>query len=81
MEDQQLIDVCNKIYNKHKKALDLIFEYRTDGKTQVSDAIIDTLRNMAEEGLIIYEEGCGYSFRTKAMAQLLPLLEEPSRSW
>lgn len=81
VEDQQLIDVCNKIYNKHKKALDLIFEYRTDGKTQVSDAIIDTLRNMAEEGLIIYEEGCGYSFRTQAMDQLLPFLEEPISSW
>ena len=81
VEDQQLIDVCNKIYNKHKKALDLIFEYRTDGKTQVSDAIIDTLRNMADEGLIIYEEGCGYSFRTQAMDQLLPFLEEPISSW
>ena len=81
VEDQQLIDVCNKIYNKHKKALDLIFEYRTDGKTQVSDAIIDTLRNIAEEGLIIYEEGCGYSFRTQAMDQLLPFLEEPISSW
>ena len=35
VEDQELIGICNKIYNKHKKALDLIFENRTDGKTQM----------------------------------------------
>lgn len=81
VEDQQLIDVCNKIYNKHKKALDLIFEYRTDGKTQVSDAINETMWNMAEEGLIIYEGGSYYSFRTQAMDQLLPFLDEPISSW
>ncbi len=34
VKDQKLIDICNKIYNKHKKALDLIYEYRTDGKMQ-----------------------------------------------
>lgn len=81
VEDQQLIDICNKIYNKHKKALDLIFENRTDGKTQVSDAIKDTLYNMAEEGLIIYEEGWGCNFRTEAMDQLFPLLDQPISSW
>lgn len=81
VDDQKLIDVCNKIYNKHKKALDLIFKYRRDGKTQVSDVIIDTLCNMAEEGLIIYEEGWGYSFRTQVMDELLPFLDEPISSW
>ena len=30
LEDQQLIEICNKIYNKHKRALDLIFEHRDD---------------------------------------------------
>ena len=27
VEDQKLVEVCNKIYAKHKKALDLIFEH------------------------------------------------------
>lgn len=67
VEDQQLIDICNKIYNKHKKALDLIFENRKDGKTQVSDAIKDTLSSLAEEGKIIYDDSWGYSFRTESM--------------
>ena len=81
VEDQQLIDICNKIYNKHKKALDLIFENRIDGRTQVSDAIKDTLCRLAEEGLIIYDENWGYNFRTETMDQYLPLLDEPVSSW
>ena len=81
VEDQQLIDICNKIYNKHKKALDLIFENRIDERTQVSDAIKDTLCRLAEEGLIIYDENWGYNFRTETMDQYLPLLDEPVSSW
>lgn len=81
VEDQQLIDICNKIYNKHKKALDLIFENRIDGKTQLSDAIKDTLCRLSEEGLIIYDESWGYNFRTEAMDKYLPLLDEPISSW
>lgn len=81
VEDQQLIAICNKIYNKHKKALDLIFENRIDGKTQLSDAIKDTLCRLAEEGLIIYDESWGYNFRTEAMDKYLPLLDEPISSW
>lgn len=81
VEDQQLIDICNKIYNKHKKALDLIFENRIDGKAQLSDAIKDTLCRLSEEGLIIYDESWGYNFRTEAMDKYLPLLDEPISSW
>ena len=39
MDDQQLKEVCNKIYEKHKKALDLIFENRVDSKSQTAAAI------------------------------------------
>lgn len=81
VEDQQLIDICNKIYNKHKKALDLIFENRKDGKTQLSDAIKYTLCRLEKEGLIIYDESWGYNFRTEAMDKFLPLLDEPISSW
>ena len=42
MEDKELIEICNKIYNKHKKALDLIFEYRID-PSQASSIVRDIL--------------------------------------
>ena len=47
VEDQKLIEVCNKIYARHKKALDLIFEHRTDGRSQFADCIRSTLLEMA----------------------------------
>lgn len=82
VEDQQLIDVCNKIYNKHKKALDLIFEYRTDGRTQISDAIMNALDKLNKEGTIIYSADWGnFVFRTSDMDAMLPLLETPKSSW
>lgn len=36
VEDQELIDICNKIYEKHRRALDLIFENKTDNKTVIT---------------------------------------------
>lgn len=82
VEDQHLIEICNKIYNKHKKALDLIFEYRTDGKTQISDAIMNALDKLNEEGTIIHSSDWGnLVFRTSDMDAMLPLLENPDSSW
>ncbi len=83
VEDQQLIDICNKIYNKHKKALDLIYENRVDGRAQISESIKNTLLALADEGKIIYstDGDWGYNFQTKEMNELLPHLDEPVSSW
>jgi len=48
LEDQQLIEICNKIYNKHKRALDLIFEHRDDADDFV---ILCKRLSQAEEAL------------------------------
>lgn len=81
VEDQELIDICNKIYNKHKKALDLIYKHRVDGQTQVSDAIKNALQTLCNEGQIIYENTWNYVFRTSAMDKALPLLTAPDSAW
>lgn len=81
VEDRQLIDICNKIYNKHKKALDLIFEYRIDSKTQIADALEEVLFRLNDEGSIIYKSEKHLSFRTNEMDDKLPLLEKPNSSW
>ena len=83
MEDKELIELCTKIYSKHKKALDLIFEYRID-PTQASSVIKDILKEMAAKGEIIYEDHKGNSyicFYTKEMNQVLPNLAEKNSSW
>lgn len=83
MEDKELIEICNKIYNKHKKALDLIFEYKVD-PTQTSSVVRDILQEMANKGEIIYENTKGNTyirFYTEEMNKLLPNLVDSKSSW
>ncbi len=78
VEDKQLIDICNKIYNKHKKALDLIYEYKIDNKGQVAEEIRAVLQELANEGKII---NLNNNFYTKRMSDLLPNLSDNISSW
>lgn len=82
VEDQQLTEVCNKIYNKHKRALDLIFEHRIDEKAQMKGALINALIKLADEGRIIYDADWDNTvFSTEKMEKFLPPLDEPDSSW
>lgn len=81
VEDKELTEICNKIYNKHKKALDLIFEYRTDERMRINDAIKEILYRLSSEGLIIYDESFGCNFQTVQMNNYLPKLSEPISSY
>ena len=87
VDDQQLADICNKIYAKHKKALDLIYEYRVDNKLQMSYVIKNVLREFADEGRIIYNEKNVSSyirFYTQEMDELIKPLDEAQKergSW
>ncbi len=81
VEDKQLIEKCNEIYNKHKKALDLIFENCKVGESSVSKTIKDTLGELAKEGKIEYErEWDNNVFVSTKMNEILPDLEEPISS-
>ena len=79
VEDQQLVEICNKIYSKHRRALDLIFENKIDKKTQICNAMMETLTKMGEEGHIIHEEDWGNMvFTTSGMDKILPDFSEDS---
>jgi len=85
VEDRQLIEICNKIYNKHRKALDLIYEHRIDNANLISTTIRRALKDMAASGEILYDDP-GKSntimvFYTPAMDQLLPPLEQDVSSY
>lgn len=45
VDDQELIEICNKIYHKHQKALDLIYENKTDGNDSVFEYAIRAIQN------------------------------------
>lgn len=85
VKDRELIEICNKIYMKHKKALDLIFEYRTDGRSQFLEQIRYTMSEIAEEGSIEYSvdnsSGTYFIFHTETMNRYLPALQNRISSW
>lgn len=78
VDDTQLIDICNKIYNKHKKALDLIYAYKIDNKSQIAENIISVLKEFANAGKLINYNN---NFYTKRMSKLLPSLDTANSSW
>lgn len=39
----EIEDICRKIYSKHQKALDLIFEYKPDLELQISEYLEETI--------------------------------------
>ncbi len=81
VKDEKLIEICNKIYNKHKKALDLIYDYKVDEGTQTRNLIKEMLATLSEEGKIIYNTDWKYTFRTKEIDDILPLLPTAISSW
>lgn len=79
VEDEKLVEICNKIYAKHRKALDLIFEHRIDGRTRLVDIVKDTLLSLSEENVITTEAIANtnsLAFHTSAMNEQLPPLEQ-----
>ncbi|MGL4849191.1 MAG: PD-(D/E)XK nuclease family protein [Clostridium sp.] len=55
VRDNELEVICKDIYYKHKRALDLIFEYKPDIYLEISEYLTDKISKMEErgEGLII----------------------------
>ena len=45
MENSEIQEICRKIYNGHKKALDLIFEYKPDLLMEIQECLIEIIKN------------------------------------
>lgn len=75
MENNEIIELCQKIYAEHKDALDLIFENRPDRLQNVSEFFKEWCKNQDADGLIyLDEEKCSKSymrFRTPFMDQCI----------
>lgn len=86
VEDEKLISICNKIYEKHKRALDLIYDNRVDSVGQLSDLIKGILKEYSEEGEIILFPGymsmkSYIRFNTDLMNDKIGFLDEYNSTW
>ena len=79
--DERLVNICNAIYNKHRTALRLIFENVNIDSSVESEIICSTLKELDEEGTILYKDNNSWHFFTKEMDEFLPEIESNESSW
>lgn len=80
-KDEELLRICNAIYNKHRTALRLIFENVSIDNSLESEVICGKLAQMNDDGMIIYEGNNRWRFFTQSMNDYLPELSEENSSF
>ena len=85
MNNNELKELCNKIYRKHKRAIDLIIENKEDDIYYFYSIINEYLLRLNEKGLIIYNEKDSSSktlrFSTTYLENTFPLIEDTKNSF
>ena len=85
VEDQELVEICNKIYQKHKRAFELIYENKTDNRSVVVDSLLEPLKKYENEGKIKIDYkligNTVISFSTYRMDEFLPEDDKYVNSW
>lgn len=83
--DKDIAKICNEIYKKYGKALDLIYQYRPDEVAAISDFVMDYLEKNAEKyGIVFDREYSSKSyirFTTKYMNSVIPRNNDYSYGW
>lgn len=60
MSESEIAKLCERIYRKHQRALDLIYEYRPNKQAQMRDFLERFLRERAPDlGLVLYASSQG----------------------
>lgn len=63
VEDSEIQELCRAIYQKHRRALDVLFEYRPDRTSEIRDILIDLIQKHDQ----LIQDHC-----TKAYVRFLP---------
>lgn len=80
-KDEELSRICNEIYSKHKTALKLIFENTDINKSIEKEIVLETLKELEDDGFILLEDNEKLRFSTQSMNDFLPQLDTPDSSW
>ena len=83
--DERLVKICEEIYYKHKRALDLIFENKPDRASDVAEYFRNWGIQKTKEGEIeIVLDKCNKTytrFKTPIMSEILPDAKEALSGW
>lgn len=85
MGDLELKELCNKIYRKHKRAFDLIYENKEDETYYVYNIINKYLNKQHDKGILHYNERNSsrhyLRFTTNHLNNIFPLHENDIGDW
>ena len=76
MENSEIQEICRKIYNRHKKALDLIFEYKPDLLMEIQECLIEIIKNDSDLILDFSSKSC-----IKFIAKKLDFIPREGEGW
>lgn len=83
--DERLSRICAEIYNRHRRALDLIYENKPDRASEIAECFRNWSVQKTKEGAMeIILDKCSKTytrFKTKTMSQLLPDVSGPLSGW
>ncbi len=71
VENSDVQEICRKIYKSHKKALDLIFEYRPDRILEISSCLVDIINKYAPELILDHSSKSFVHFIPKSLDDLI----------
>lgn len=83
--DERLAKICAEIYNRHRRALDLIYENKPDRASEIAEHFRNWGIQRTKEGSIeIVLDKCSKTytrFKTKTMSEILPDASEVLSGW
>lgn len=85
MGNDEIKQLCAEIYQKHKKAIDLIIENRPDRREITKEMIFNWADEKAQKGIIIFDRKNSkpkyIRFQTEAMSRILPESKNVKSAW
>ena len=83
--DERLAEICAEIYNRHRRALDLIYENKPDRASEIAEYFQKWGKQKTDEGFVeITLDKCGKTytrFKTNTMSEILPDVPGALSGW
>ena len=76
MNDSEIQEICGKIYKRHKKAIDIIFEYKPDKLLEIHDCLVDLIKE--DSNLILDDSSKTY---IRFIPKKLDLIPKTGTGW
>ena len=72
--DSEIADLCRRIYRKHQRALDLIYEHRPDRQAAIQEVVVNLIKRQSGQLVLLAAAKSVIRFAPVAWSNIGPLL-------